>query len=136
MDLRRVLHFVIEHLIVGLLSVADELVDILVNLNCCVDPAVFVLELNVVLAWLLDVRFHLNGVALGLEDLRCLVGHRTKLVFLAGLSRALLPNVHVDVEVLASLRAVIPTRALVKRLAGFFFGANLLLELINAFLVL
>ena len=56
----RVLHFVVEHLIVRLLVVIDKLVDVLVNLNRSVYTTVSVLELHIVLAGLLSVGFDLD----------------------------------------------------------------------------
>ena len=60
MYLGRILHFVVEHLVVWLLVVTDKLVDILVNLNRGVYATVSVLKLYIVLAWLLSVGFNLD----------------------------------------------------------------------------
>ena len=60
MYLGRILHFVVEHLVVWLLVVTDKLVDILVNLNRGVYATVSVLKLYIVLARLLSVGFNLD----------------------------------------------------------------------------
>ena len=60
MHLWRILHFVVEHLVVWLLVVIDKLVDILINLNRSVYATVFVLKLHVVLARLFSVGFNLD----------------------------------------------------------------------------
>ena len=106
MNIRCVLNLVVEHLVVRLLIVAHELIDVLINLNCRREASIFIMELNVVFARLLILSHDLNGVTLGLEDLRCLVGHR--LILLAGLDCPSLPRVHIDVEVLASLSVIVP----------------------------
>jgi len=63
LNVRGVLYFVVQHGVVGFLRIVHKLVDVLVNLNRCRNPAIPVLELNVVLAWLLVSRLDLNSIA-------------------------------------------------------------------------
>ena len=61
-DIWCVLHFVVEHIcIVRLLSITNELVNILVDLYRLVHVAIAIVELNIVLAWLVEGSSHSNG---------------------------------------------------------------------------
>jgi len=107
-DVRCVLNSIVQGRVVRFLSIARELIDVLVNLKCGSCDTAAVLELYVELAWLLSKRLHLNGVAAFLKD-AC--GIRWQLLLLArllGVHSALLPRVDIHIKVLASCGVIVP----------------------------
>lgn len=68
MNFGGILDLVVEHGVVGFLSVTHKLVNVLVDLNGRRDGAITVLELHVVLARLLCCCLYLNGVARVFDD--------------------------------------------------------------------
>lgn len=131
-NVRRILDFVVEHGVVWLLGVADELVNVLVNLNRSRNPAIAVLELNVVLPWLLIHCLDLDGGAGTFNNFGRLL---CNVIFLTSLGGATLSLIDIDVEVLDRGHSVVPSTA-VKILGLVALCADFLLKLVDALLVL
>ena len=123
-DLWSVLHFVVEQRIVGFLVIFDELVDILVDLNCRGCNSTFVLELNVVFARLFCGCLDLNCIAGSFEYLGGLVW-KIGIIIFAGLDNPFLSLVDIHIEVLSCGSAFIPIAS--RCWLCFVFGTDLFL---------
>ena len=125
MYIRSVLDLIIHHSVVGLLSITNQLIDILVNLNGRRNATVLVLKFDVVLSRLFSLGFHLDSIARCFEDLGSLIWN---VILLGSLSFAHLTRIDIVVKVFGSSRTVIPAGVIVWSAATSpVLGANLLL---------